>query len=1019
MNRFFLRKILILVFIGCLWLTVMNPLLAGQDETVNFTFDPALYAGLKYRMIGPHRGGRVTAVAGHVDQPATFYMGATGGGVWKTTDYGKNWENISDGFFSVGSIGSIDAADSDPSIIFVGTGSAAIRSNVSTGRGVYKSLDAGRTWEFMGLRETGQIGSLVIHPENPEVVYLAALGHPFGPNPERGVYRTRDGGENWEKILYISDQTGAVDLSMNPQNPEEIFASMWRGERKPWTIISGSTEGGIFRTQDGGESWEKLTSGLPEGLVGKSSVSVSPADPQRVYALIEAPDEKGGVYRSDDGGNTFSFINGQKSLLYRPFYYTYIDAHPQDPDIVYVNNEGFFKSEDGGETFQRRRTPHGDNHGMWINPENPDIFIQSNDGGANVTIDGGETWSTQHNQPTAEMYHVVVDNRFPYWVYGEQQDNSTIRIPSLPPVSGRTISPIQFWEVTAGCETGPLAVHPLNPDIVYGGCKGRFSRYNHATGQEQQYWVYPHFNYGHAAREMPFRFQRTSPIEISPHDPYVIYHASHVVHKTNDEGRHWEIISPDLTANEPDKQGYSGEPITRDITGEEIYSAIYQLRESPLEEGVIWAGSNDGLIHITRDGGQSWTNITPPDLPPGGRVQTIEPSYFDSGRALVAVYRFMLDDWAPYIYKTEDYGTTWMLLTDGTNGIPADHPTRVIREDPDRMGLLYAGTEFGMFVSFDDGGTWQPLQLNLPAVPVTDIKVHRKDLVLSTMGRSFWILDDITPLHQLAEETAQAEKFIFKPRTSYRMRRSGYWGGEGVPEYPPQGVLIYYYLAQKPEQELALRIMDERGNVIRRFSSRAEGSDRLPDDAGMHRFSWDLRYPGAVDLEAGRRGGRGPLALPGRYQIHMSAGDWSQAQSFQVKLDPRVAEDGVAQADLEAQLAFNLRIRETISRANLTIRNLRQWRKSLLEESEGPERDALLQRLDEIENQLIQTQEGKVGAQLKPKLVRQLQYLAGMTRQADQRPGEDAYLRLDDIEKELQQLIGSYQTLKESWNPER
>jgi photosystem II stability/assembly factor-like uncharacterized protein len=1014
MKLSYLRNTTVFVFTAWIFVAGLYPAVSGQDNSGYDTYDPVLYSGLDYRMIGPHRGGRVTAVAGHAEQPGTFYMGATGGGVWKTTDYGKNWRNISDGFFEVGSIGSIDVADSNPDIIYVGTGSAAIRSNVSTGRGVYKSLNGGRTWQFMGLRDTGQIGTLIIHPENPDIVYLAALGHPFGPNPERGVYRTLDGGETWENILFISEKTGAIDLSMNSQNPKEIFAAMWRGERKPWTIISGSTDGGLFKTQDGGENWMKLTAGLPEGLVGKISISVSPADPQKIYALIEAPDDKGGVYRSDDGGQTFTFINGQKSLLYRPFYYTYIDAHPKDPDVVYVNNEGFYKSTDGGEHFQRQRTPHGDNHGMWINPDKPDIFIQSNDGGANVTIDGGETWSTQYNQPTAEMYHVVLDNRFPYWVYGEQQDNSTIRIPSLPPVSGRMISPIQFWQTTAGCETGPLAVHPLNPDIVYGGCKGRFSRYNHATGQEQQYWVYPHFNYGHAAKDMPFRFQRTSPIEISPHNPEVIYHASQVVHKTTDEGRHWEIISPDLTANEPDKQGYSGEPITRDITGEEIYSAIYQLRESLLEEGVIWAGSNDGLIHITRDGGKSWTDITPPGLPSGGRVQTIEPSYFIPGRALIAVYRYMLDDWAPYIYKTEDYGSTWTLLTDGTNGIPADHPTRVVREDPDRLGLLYAGTEFGMFVTFDDGGTWQTLQLDLPAVPVTDIKVHQKDLVLSTMGRSFWILDDITPLHQLTGETSREDRFLFKPRTSYRMRRSGYWGGLGMPEYPPAGVLIYYYLAQQPEQELTLKIMDERGNVIRNYSSGSEGRSKLSDNAGMHRFNWDLRYPGPVDLDTGRRTGVGPLALPGRYQVKLEAGDWSQTRSFQVMLDPRVAADGVTQEDLKAQLGFNLHLRETISRTHLAIRDLRQWKESLQDKTESENRNMLLQRLTDIENKLIQTQEGKVGAQLEPKLIRQLQYLAGMTRQADQKPGEDAYQRLNDIEIELEQLMKNLETLRQA-----
>jgi len=976
-----------------------------QEENPNIIYNPALYNGLHFRCIGPHRGGRVTAVAGHAAQPAVFYMGSTGGGVWKTTDYGRVWRNVSDGYFNVGSIGAIDVADSAPEVIYVGTGSAAIRSNVSTGRGIYKSYDGARTWDFIGLREAGQIGSIVIHPADPDTVYCAAVGHAFGPNPERGVFRTKDGGKTWEKVLFVSDKTGAIDLSLNPKNPSEIYAAMWRGERKPWTIISGSRDGGIFKTEDGGDSWDKLTEGLPQGLVGKISLSVSPLKPERVYALIEAADDKGGVYRSDDAGSTWQYINPQKSLLYRPFYYTYIDADPKDPDTVYINNEGFYKSINGGKSFHRLRTPHGDNHGMWINPDNPDIFIQSNDGGANVTLDGGKTWSTQYNQPTAELYHVIVDNRFPYWVYGEQQDNSTIRVPSIPPFGGRPISPVQFWETVAGCETGPIAVHPDNPDIVYGGCKGRFSRYNHATGQEKQYWVYPYFNYGHAAREMPFRFQRTSPIEISPHDPKVIYHTSQVVHKTIDEGVHWKIISPDLTAAEPDKQGYSGEPITRDITGEEIYSSIYAFRESLLEEGVLWAGSNDGVLHISRDGGDIWKKITPRELPPGGRVQTIEPSPHKPGTAYIAVYRYMLDDWKPYIFRTDDYGESWDLLTDGLNGIPADYPTRVIREDPERAGLLYAGTEFGLFVSFDNGKHWQSLQLDLPVTPITDVKVHKKDLVLSTMGRSFWILDDITPLHQLDEKTAASEAILFKPRETFRMRWSGFGSGPDVPEYPPRGALIYYFLAKKPQKDVVIKIMDERGNGVRNFSSRSRGEgSRISTQAGMHCFVWDLSYPGPDYPDSGSRRGRGPLVVPGNYMVKLLIGNWSQIQILHVKIDPRVAEDGVTQKDMEEQLALNLEIRETINSLTWALETIRTERKKIIQSGAqtGLEKESLIKQLTAVEEKLIQVKEGKVGAQLKPMLFRQLTYLYGMTTQADQRPGNDAYLRLKDIKKQLE-----------------
>ncbi|MCG8604266.1 hypothetical protein MJD09_04605, partial [bacterium] len=552
----------------------------SPDSEDNIIFQPKLYSGLDYRMVGPHRGGRVTAVAGVPSNPPILYFGSTGGGVWKTTNNGRTYENVSDGFFKVGSIGAVAVAPSDANIIYVGTGSACIRSNVSTGRGVYKSSDAAKTWQFIGLAKVGQIGKMAVHPENPDLVYVAALGQAFGPNPERGVYRSRDGGTTWERVLFVSDSTGAVDLSMNPANPLEIYASMWRAERKPWTIISGANEGGIYKTTDGGDNWTRLTIGFPKGLIGKTAVHVSPANSSRVYALVEAPNDQGGLYRSDDSGASWRFINDQKNLMNRPFYYTHVTADPKDEDVVYVNNEGFFKSTDAGSTFATIRTPHGDNHDMWIHPGDSNFLFQANDGGVNVSLDGGKTWSDQFNQATAELYHVVVDNQFPYHLYGEQQDNSTIMVPSVPPIAGNMMAETQFWQAVAGCETGPIAVHPLKPHIVYGGCKGRFGRYNHLTGQEQQYWVYPHFNYGHAAHEMPFRFQRTSPIEISPHSPNVIYHTSQFVHKTTDEGQSWKIISPDLTAHPKGTQGYSGGPITRDITGEEIYSSIYQFRES-------------------------------------------------------------------------------------------------------------------------------------------------------------------------------------------------------------------------------------------------------------------------------------------------------------------------------------------------------------------------------------------------------------------------------------------------------
>src|SRR5215468_548324 len=758
---------------------------ATKNESTRI--DPKLFQGLRYRNIGPHRGGRVTAVAGHRRQPHTFYMGATGGGVWKTTDAGQSWQNISDGFFETPSIGAIAVAESDPNVIYVGTGSAAIRSNVILGRGVYKSTDAGKTWTHVGLRDAGQIGSLRVDPRDANVAFVAALGQPFGANAERGVFRTRDGGKTWRKVLFINDHTGAVSLAMNPSDPNEIYAGAWRAERKPWTIISGgpAVECGVYKTTDGGETWKRLDKGLPQGLIGKVDVDLSAADPKRVYAILEASDDAGGVYRSDDAGSSWALVNKTAGLIARPFYYTYIDADPKNPDTVYVNNLRFYKSTDGGKTFNTLPTPHGDNHGMWINPDNPEIFIQSNDGGANVTLNGGRSWSTIYNQPTAEIYQIAVDNQFPYRVYGAQQDNSTLIVPSLPPSADRPDDPIQLWRQGPGCETGPIIPNPRNPNIVYGACKGEFYRANFETGQTSSYWVYPQNRYGHNPKDMRYRFQRVSPMEVSPHDPRVIYHCSHVVHRSMDEGVTWEVISPDLTANEPDKQVISGEPITRDITGEEVYSTIYAFRESTLEPGVLWAGANDGPVHVSRDNGKTWRKVTPQGLPPGGRVQNIEPSPHRKGSAYLAIYRYLLDDWRPYIYLTNDYGATWTRLTDGQNGVPINYPTRVVREDPEREGLLYAGTEFGMFISFDDGAHWQPFQLNLPNVPVTDIKVHKNDLVVSTQGRSFWILDNITSLHQLSAAVNPSNVHLFKPRSGYRTRVNPNILGPNIDYYLP------------------------------------------------------------------------------------------------------------------------------------------------------------------------------------------------------------------------------------------
>ncbi|MGH7475510.1 MAG: hypothetical protein ACRELD_04420 [Longimicrobiales bacterium] len=987
--------------------------------------DAALFGELEYRSIGPSRGGRVTAVHGVAQQPGTYYMGSTGGGVWKSEDYGRNWRPIADAYLETGSIGAIEVAAADPGVVYVGTGSDGIRSNIITGRGVYKSTDAGETWSFVGLRDVGQIGAVEAHPGNPDIVYVAAIGHAFGPNRDRGVYKSTDGGRTWRNVLFVSDSTGAVDLELAPDNPNEIYASMWRGERKPWTIISGAREGGIWKSEDGGESWRKLEGGLPDGLFGKSDLAVSAADPDRVYALIEAPEPEDGLYRSDDRGRTWRQVSSFNPLLNRPFYYTNVDADPTDADIVYVNNEGFFRSVDAGANWERVSTPHGDNHDMWIDPNDPDVWVQSNDGGVNVTLDAGRTWSTQLNQPTAELYQAAVDNRFPYWVYAGQQDNSTIGVPSRPPATWGPDHRAGWWIHVGGCETGPVVPKPDDWRIVYANCKGRFGVYSHVTGQEQQYYVGASNMYGHNPRDLQYRFQRVSPIEVSPHDPEVVYHASQFLHRTSDGGVTWETISPDLTWNPTEGQVVSGSPITRDITGEEFYSTIYAVEESPLEPGLIWVGSNDGLVHVTRDGGRTWTDVTPPDLPPGGRVQSVAPSPHDPAKAYVAVYRFLYaDDFEPYIYRTVDFGRSWSRLTTGENGIPADFPTRVVREDPDRAGLLYAGTEFGMFISFDDGAFWQPLQLNLPRTPITDIIVHQQDLVFSTMGRGFWILDDVSRLQQLSPQVASAEVQLFRPRAAYRTRYRGGFGFQAPnpadPRFPPPGATIDYYVASEPAGEVTLEILDASGTVIRSFSSDAPGevsavaqdmrepfllrmgTPRLAKAAGAHRFTWGLDLSGPWHADEGRSGRGGPMVLPGDYQVRLTANGVSQTQPLTVRIDPRLPEAGVTLADLEEQLELNLQIRDAVTEARMAAARIEAAHQRL---TEAPAED-VAERLADIERRLLTASEPGIRYP-QPMLLAQLEYLYSMSTTADQRPGRDAHARYSELRAELDALLGS------------
>lgn len=976
--------------------------------------DPSLFGGLRYRMVGPSRGGRVTAVTGHRAQPGTFYLGSSGGGVFKTTDYGVTWRPVTDGYLATGSIGAIEVAESNPEVVYVGTGSDGIRSNVIQGKGLYRSNDAGKSWSSVGLGDVGQISDVRVDPGNPDRVFVGAQGLPWVPNPDRGVYRSTDGGKSWKRVLYVNDTLGASAVVMNPSNPDELYAALWLGQRKPWTIISGSEArggAGIYKTVDGGETWTKLTAGLPAGLIGKIDLDVSMANPKRVYALVEAPGDERALYRTDDAGTTWTRQSNDPGLLRRPFYYTNVHAHPKDPDTVFVNNESFFKSTDGGKTFKTGVTPHGDNHSLWINPDHPEIMVQSNDGGANVTTNGGLTWSSQMNQPTAEIYAVETDDQFPYRLYGAQQDTGwPIILPSLPPFAHNYDDPLMMQVPGPGCETGPVKPKPGAPHIVYGVCKGEFYRMNMETGQEQSYWIYPQNRYGQAASAIRYRMQRVTPFEISPHDPNVIYFGSQYLHRTADGGQTWDVVSPDLTAHPEGTQGISGEPITRDITGEEIYSTIYAIEESRLEKGVIWVGTNDGLVQVTRDGGKTWKNVTPKGMPPMGRVQSIDDSPHRKGSALVSYYRTLLGEFKPYIYRTDDYGATWTLLTDGKNGIPGDDPTRVAREDPNREGLIYAGTEFGMFVSFDAGKNWQSFQLNLPVTPVTDLKVYRGDLVLSTMGRGFWIVDNIAALPQLASLDPNAPAALLAPPPAYRLRYDRF-DGAADPQFPPPGAVIDYTLKGDAAAGLRIDILDAEGHTVRTFegspastgesaggtgrAARFAGTVQLAAKAGAHRFVWDLRHNGV----RGYRGLQGPMVAPGEYRVHLTVGGFSQDQPLKVVSDPRLAKDGVTDAMIIEQTRLLLEIREKAMDAVTLLSGLNEAAKRAQADA-SPAGQA---RRKSIEAVIAKIQTAG-GFYPQPMLLDQFANVARMLGQADQKPGRDAYERFSDLVKELEAI---------------
>ena len=891
------------------------------------TFDESLYNALEYRCIGPFRGGRSAAVTGVPGDPMTYYFGATGGGVWKTTDGGQTWKNISDGFFG-GSIGAVAVSEWDPNVIYVGGGEKTVRGNVSHGYGMWKSTDKGKTWESIGLEKTRYIPRIRIHPRNPDLVYAAVLGHISGPNQERGVYRSKDGGKNWESVLFVDNEVGAVDLVMDPSNPRVLYTSMWRLKRTPYSLESGGPGSGLWKSTDGGDSWSDITrnNGLPRGTVGIIGVTISPVNPDRIWAIIEAKD--GGVFRSDDGGEKWRKVNEERKLRQRAWYYTRIYADSKNEEIVYILNVRFWRSKDGGKTYDSIRTPHGDHHDLWIAPEDPNRMVVGDDGGAQVTFNGGESWSTYHNQPTAQFYRVTTDNHFPYRIYGAQQDNSTVRI--LHRSEGRGISE-DDWEPTAGGESGWLAPHPENPEIVYGGSYGGFlMRVDHETGEVRAVDVWPDNPMGHGAKDCEYRFQWNFPILFSVHDPNVLYTAGNHLFETTDEGQSWDIISPDLTRNDSTKMGPSGGPITKDNTSVEYYGTIFTMAESPHEPDVIWTGSDDGLIHVTRDGGKTWKNVTPSSriMPEWIQINSIETHPFEPGGLYVAATMYKWDDFRPYLYRTTDYGKSWKKIT---RGIDDEHFTRVIRADPKRTGLLYTGTESGMYISFDDGISWKPFQLNLPIVPITDLTIKNDDLIVATQGRSFWVLDDLTPLHRLSDDIVGNYTWLYTPRPAYRLSGSSSDNSLTEGKNPPNGVMIHYFFKEAPDSNgVSLKILQKDGKPIKTYTPKEKDkNDRLPTKAGMNRFVWNMRYPDAEGFEglimwAGSV--RGPRAVPGTYQARLIVANDSTTVLFEILKDPRSSS---TQADLKAQFDFLVDIRDKLTETHKAIKRIRDVRQQI------------------------------------------------------------------------------------------
>ncbi|MRX64199.1 WD40/YVTN/BNR-like repeat-containing protein [Maribacter luteus] len=898
-----------------------------KSPTTTPEYPEELYSSLNYRLIGPFRGGRSAAVTGVPGEPNLFYFGATGGGVWKTTDGGRSWSNISDGYFG-GSIGAVEVAKSDPNVIYVGGGEKTLRGNVSSGYGVWKTVDAGKTWTSAGLKNSRHVPRIRIHPTDYNTVYAAVLGNIYTPTQDRGIYKSTDGGKTWEKKLFVNDQAGAVDLTFDPNNPRILYASTWRAKRTPYSLSSGGDGSALWKSTDSGETWKEISKneGFPKDTLGIIGVTVSPKNSDRVWAIVENK-EKGGLYRSDDGGNKWTQVNSERKLRQRAWYYTRVYADTEDADVVYVLNVNYHKSTDGGKTFKTFNAPHGDHHDLWIAPENGQRMIIGDDGGAQISYDGGQTWSTYYNQPTAQFYRVTTDNSFPYRIYAAQQDNSTVRIKHRS--DSRSIGDGD-WESTAGGESAHIAVDPLNNDIVYGGSyDGFLTRVNHARKTARGINVWPDNPMGHGAEGMKYRFQWNFPIMFSKHNPKKLYAFSNHVHVTENEGQSWKLLSGDLTRNDPTKLVSSGGPITQDNTSVEYYCTIFAANESPLKEGLLWVGSDDGLVHVSKDSGVNWENVTPSNMPEWNMINSIEPSAFDEGTCYVAATRYKLGDFQPYLYKTTDYGKNWSKIT---NGINQEHFTRVVREDPKRKGLLYAGTETGMYISFDDGAHWNPFQLNLPIVPITDLTIKDDNLIVATQGRSLWIIDDLTVLHQLDSSKKSASSILYKPKDSYRTK-----GGtlktpsKTAGTNHPNGVITHFYLKDLSEKDsINLTFTTMSGDTLANYSNTAKEKDKkLEVKKGGNTFVWDTRGKGAKKLEgmilwwASLDGAK---AVPGDYKVNLNVNGVSTTETFKILPDPRAE---VSVADMQKQFDFITDINTTIEKAHQSIEKIRNITKQL------------------------------------------------------------------------------------------